>query len=166
MLEAYTAQLKQLTLEPAVRATHFDFHAVTKGTQYENINQLINEVRNSIKQFSYFLVKTQSREIMSLQVGYFRLNCLDCLDRTNVVQGYICKAVMNSFTQTTLNTSADTLFSQFLNDIWADNGDELSRIYTGTGALKSGFTRTGKRSIFGMMDDAKKSVTRLYQNNF
>lgn len=28
--------------------------------------------------------------------------------------------------------------------IWADHGDDISRQYAGTGALKSGFTRTGK----------------------
>lgn len=62
--------------------------------------------------------------------------------------------------------SADTLFTACLNDMWADNGDELSRIYTGTGALKSGFTRTGKRTIAGFLDDAKKSATRFVQNTF
>jgi adenine-specific DNA methylase len=50
--------------------------------------------------------------------------------------------------------------------MWADNGDELSRIYTGTGALKSGFTRTGKRTLAGFMDDARKTAQRLYINNF
>lgn len=58
------------------------------------------------------------------------------------------------------------MFNTFLNDMWADNGDQLSRIYTGTGALKSGFTRTGKRTIAGFMDDAKKSATRFYVNTF
>lgn len=37
---------------------------------------------------------------------------------------------------------------------------------TGTGALKSGFTRTGKRTIGGILDDGVKSVTRYYVNNF
>ena len=37
---------------------------------------------------------------------------------------------------------------------------------SGTGALKSGFTRTGKRTIGGILDDGVKSVTRYYVNNF
>lgn len=65
-----------------------------------------------------------------------------------------------------VKVNSDTLFSTNLNDMWADNGDEISRIYTGTGALKSGFTRTGKRTLAGFMDDAKKTATRFYQNNF
>lgn len=34
------------------------------------------------------------------------------------------------------------VFNQF-RIIWADHGDDISRQYAGTGALKSGFTRTG-----------------------
>jgi phosphatidylinositol 4-phosphatase len=50
--------------------------------------------------------------------------------------------------------------------VWADHGDAISRQYAGTGALKSGFTRTGKRSIGGLLDDGVKSLTRYYLNNF
>lgn len=28
--------------------------------------------------------------------------------------------------------------------LWAENGDSLSKIYTGTGALRSEYTRSGK----------------------
>ena len=50
--------------------------------------------------------------------------------------------------------------------LWADNGDTLSKIYAGTGALKSSFTRHGKMSLAGAIADARKSATRLYVNNF
>lgn len=42
----------------------------------------------------------------------------------------------------------------------------LSKIYAGTGALKSSFTRHGKMSLAGAFADARKSATRLYVNNF
>lgn len=42
----------------------------------------------------------------------------------------------------------------------------LSRIYAGTGALKSSFTRHGKMSLAGALADARKSATRMYINNF
>jgi len=40
------------------------------------------------------------------------------------------------------------------------------RQYAGTGAMKSGFTRTGKRTLGGLVDDGVKSLTRYYLNNF
>lgn len=50
--------------------------------------------------------------------------------------------------------------------IWADHGDDISRQYAGTGALKSGFTRTGKRTFGGLLDDGAKSAMRYLLNNF
>jgi hypothetical protein len=50
--------------------------------------------------------------------------------------------------------------------LWADNGAALSKVYAGTGALKSSFTRHGKMSLAGAFADARKSATRLYVNNF
>lgn len=50
--------------------------------------------------------------------------------------------------------------------LWADHGDGISNQYAGTGALKSGFTRTGKRTYGGLVDDGIKSLTRYYLNNF
>ena len=44
--------------------------------------------------------------------------------------------------------------------LWADHGDDISRQYAGTGALKSGFTRTGKRTKMGLLDDGLKSAMR------
>jgi hypothetical protein len=53
-----------------------------------------------------------------------------------------------------------------LKALWADHGDAISNQYAGTGALKSGFTRTGKRTLGGLLDDGAKSVARYYLNNF
>lgn len=41
-----------------------------------------------------------------------------------------------------------TLERAFRN-VWTDNADEMSLLYTGTPALKTDFTRTMKRTIFG-----------------
>lgn len=51
-------------------------------------------------------------------------------------------------------------------DLWTDNADALSILYTGTNALKTEFTRTGKRTYRGVVDDFKNSATRYYINNF
>jgi hypothetical protein len=49
---------------------------------------------------------------------------------------------------------------------WTDNADVLSYLYTGTPALKTDFTRTGKRTYRGALNDGINSVTRYYINNF
>lgn len=42
----------------------------------------------------------------------------------------------------------------------------MSLCYTGTPALKTDFTRTGKRSTAGAINDGKHSMIRYYINNF
>lgn len=48
----------------------------------------------------------------------------------------------------------------------SQNGDALSKIYVGTGAINTSFTRSGKKSFAGLLSDATKSVGRMYQSQF
>ena len=50
--------------------------------------------------------------------------------------------------------------------LWADNADAISKLYAGTAALKGDFTRTGKRTKRGALDDGMNSLQRYYLNNF
>ena len=51
-------------------------------------------------------------------------------------------------------------------EFWTDNADRLSLLYTGTGALKTDFTRFGKRMYSGAIEDGKRSVIRYVLNTF
>lgn len=50
--------------------------------------------------------------------------------------------------------------------VWADNADVISTQYAGTPALKTDFTRTGKRRLYGKLQDGLNSCIRYYKNNF
>ncbi|KAI4891931.1 hypothetical protein NFI96_021902 [Prochilodus magdalenae] len=49
---------------------------------------------------------------------------------------------------------------------WADNANACAKQYAGTGALKTDFTRTGKRTQWGLLMDGWNSMIRYYKNNF
>lgn len=162
-----------------LRQTHYDFHAETKGPAgYEAARDIRKHVESSTDGFAYFLAEETDdhgqdvrrrgnlRLIVVLQQeGVFRTNCLDCLDRTNLIQTLISQMAIESFLgHRGKNASHD--FWMRHSTLWADNGDNLSKIYAGTGALKSSFTRSGKMSIAGAMADMRKSVQRIYHNNF
>lgn len=51
-------------------------------------------------------------------------------------------------------------------EFWTDNANRLSLLYSGTGALKVDFTRTGKRTYAGELEDGRRAVTRYFINNF
>lgn len=105
---------------------------------------------------------------------------MDNLDRTNLIQSKIAyqvlthilikkgldlKAIVGS---DSILTSADnaenpSILVIHLKNAWADNGDNISKHYTGTGSTHTNVTRTGKRDIKGLMDHGFKTCKRLYQ---
>lgn len=50
--------------------------------------------------------------------------------------------------------------------VWADHADAISTAYGGSGALKSDFTRTNKRTKKGVLEDGIKSTVRYIKNNY
>ncbi|CAM9291762.1 unnamed protein product [Discosporangium mesarthrocarpum] len=51
-------------------------------------------------------------------------------------------------------------------DMWGNNADEISMLYAGTPALKGDFTRTGKRTKVGLLQDGTNAAIRYVVNNF
>lgn len=50
--------------------------------------------------------------------------------------------------------------------MWADHADLISKAYAGSGALKTDFTRTNKRTKMGVLEDGYKSIMRYVKNNY
>ncbi|XP_046803046.1 phosphatidylinositol-3-phosphatase SAC1-like [Lucilia cuprina] len=155
-----------------IRYEAFDFHAECKKMRWDRLNILIDRLAHEQEEFSVFHIRDDGR-IVSTQHGVFRTNCIDCLDRTNVVQSMLARRSLNNILQKLgiLHVgqkveSASPQFDLIFKGVWADNADMISLQYSGTGALKTDFTRTGKRTTAGMMQDGVNSMTRYYLNNF
>ncbi|KAF2759416.1 hypothetical protein EJ05DRAFT_531518 [Pseudovirgaria hyperparasitica] len=173
---------KQSREHDLLKHTEYDFHAETRGpVGYEAASDISRYIQDSADSFSYYLaeevedrlrgsIETANQVIrrsvtILQQEGVFRTNCLDCLDRTNLVQTIISKMALLSFLGHRSERASNDFWTRH-GSLWADNGDALSKIYAGTGALKSSFTRSGKMSFAGALADARKSAQRLYINNF
>ncbi|KAK9454835.1 SacI homology domain-containing protein [Dipodascopsis uninucleata] len=152
-------------LADQLRETKFDFHVETAKAGYAAANRVLRFIQDDADEFGFFLYDNQSSSALYEQTGVFRTNCLDCLDRTNLIQQIISKLSLEIFFQQRGIRSGNDLWLRH-SVLWADNGDQLSKIYAGTGALKTSFTRSGKMSIAGAIADATKSVGRMYINNF
>ena len=105
-----------------------------------------------------------------------RTNCMDNLDRTNVVQSLFARRILlkslgavDPHQPPTPSTSLSSPYASFesaFKDLWASNADALSVLYAGTPALKTDVVRIGKRTYRGMIQDGINSLTRYYINNF
>ncbi|TFK30155.1 hypothetical protein FA15DRAFT_726049 [Coprinopsis marcescibilis] len=149
-----------------VQYCEYDFHQQTKGMKYENISKLVETMERNFEAQGWLWMSDDT--VLSHQKGVFRVNCIDCLDRTNVVQSAFAKYVFNrqlrAVALNPANTELDT--ELIFNDVWANNGDAVSRAYAGTSALKGDFTRTGKRDLSGMLNDGMNSLARMYTATF
>lgn len=170
----------------------FDFHHECRKMRYERLSILIDRLAHEQDEFSYFLINNDGI-VISEQEGIFRTNCIDCLDRTNVVQSLLALRSLTITLQVCLSNNfcfklknvifkkfnAGFKFTQKLNilrpeqtirdqpvleslfkNVWADNADAISLQYSGTPALKTDFTRTGKRTRLGIIRDGINSLTR------
>ncbi|KAK5163467.1 uncharacterized protein LTR77_010649 [Saxophila tyrrhenica] len=142
----------------------FDFHTICRGMKFENVSILMDAIEPTLKSFGW-IVKQDDRNI-GQQTGVVRTNCMDCLDRTNIVQSSIAgwaleQQLKDRGLHIDLKTDPTT---QWFNTLWADNGDACSMQYAGTAAMKGDFTRTRKRNWAGALSDFSITLTRYYNN--
>ncbi|KAF2995246.1 hypothetical protein E8E13_003169 [Curvularia kusanoi] len=142
----------------------FDFHNVCRGMHFENVSKLMDTLDPFLEATGW--TEISGDEIKHKQSGILRTNCMDCLDRTNVVQSATARGALEqqlSAGNYAIDLQNDPSTSWF-NTLWADNGDNISRQYAGTAALKGDFTRTRKRQITGALTDFGLTLTRYYNN--
>mmetsp|Transcript_5987 Transcript_5987/g.5306 ORF Transcript_5987/g.5306 Transcript_5987/m.5306 type:complete len:268 (+) Transcript_5987:649-1452(+) len=181
--DGYEEHLKENGLSN-VRYEFFDFHHACKGHRYDKVNPLITKLQPMIENFRFYAEDTVKKTIQLTQKGIVRTNCMDCLDRTNVVQGKVAMimfdAIMRQLGVDLNQTFGSDVLTQLDNNnpkqqhqfivnfkhIWAENADIISMHYSGTGSVISTVTRTGKKDFFGMLDHGYKTLSRFYINNF
>ncbi|KAF6317300.1 inositol polyphosphate-5-phosphatase F [Rhinolophus ferrumequinum] len=164
------AYLKQVLLFNNSHLTYvsFDFHEHCRGMKFENVQTLTDAIYDIILDMKWCWVDQAG--VICKQEGIFRVNCMDCLDRTNVVQAAIARVVMEQQLKKLGVMPPEQPLPVKCNRIyqimWANNGDSISRQYAGTAALKGDFTRTGERKLAGVMKDGVNSANRYYLNRF
>ncbi|KAJ7693664.1 SacI homology domain-containing protein [Mycena rosella] len=169
--EAYERYVQQVNL-PGVKYQYFDFHNECKHMRWDRISVLIDELESDLKKHGYFHLAPNKNEVLQLQRGTVRTNCMDNLDRTNVVQAALAKWTLNQqlkalgILSNEGSIDAYEAISKDFREMWADHADAIANAYGGSGALKSDFTRTGQRTNKGAMEDGVKSLTRYLKNNF
>ncbi|CAO3623916.1 unnamed protein product [Cunninghamella echinulata] len=163
--EQYARIVQELD-NPYLYYTHYDFHRECKKMQWHRIQTLIDGLDQKLEDAGYYYYD-ESKKIEKIQVGVARTNCIDCLDRTNVVQTMLAKWMINKWESIlSLKLSNDPLFIKAFNSAWADNADSLSIAYSSTRALKTDYTRFGKRTVLGLYNDFSNSLIRYIKNNY
>lgn len=168
-----------------LKYVYFDFHRECSKMRWHRVRILLDKLDSlGAKNLHWFEMDKDPKNkvtILQQQQGVVRTNCMDCLDRTNVVQSAIaldvleaqlreCKVIETAEPTSPQQTDPTGLacypyLMKEFRAMWADNADGVSTAYSGTGALKTDFTRTGKRTKGGAFDDFCNSAKRYIGNN-
>ncbi|KAF9971087.1 hypothetical protein BGZ73_006013 [Actinomortierella ambigua] len=161
--------------DPKIKYHHFDFHKECSKMRWHRVFLLIDHFQEDLVKQGYFkseIDKDGVEKVLDIQTSVVRTNCMDCLDRTNVVQSVVARWVLNRQLRSLGILAYDQQFEAFeefevlFRNVWADNADVISCAYSGTGALKTDFTRTGTRTKAGALQDLQNSIVRYVKNNF
>ncbi|XP_012252471.2 synaptojanin-1 [Athalia rosae] len=134
----------------------FDYHQECRGGNTKNLSKLKAKVEKYLRSFSLFYAV--GTEVMNEQRGTLRTNCLDCLDRTNCVQTFFAMeilAVQLGLLKLMEKQQMVSRFEEVFRQMWINNGNEVSKIYAGTGAIQ------GSSKLM----DGARSAARTIQNN-
>ncbi|ELQ76511.1 Putative phosphoinositide phosphatase [Trachipleistophora hominis] len=139
---------------------HFDFVRERLLVDYSKKLQLLCLISPQLQRNGF----CDSR---SAQKGIIRTNCVDSLDRTNVVQFFIAEEVLASQLKS-LKLRKDTIpeFEAKYKNMWVKNGNMLSYQYSGTNALGAEVVLHGRQNIKGALVDFYNSGVRYFLNRF
>ncbi|XP_065597850.1 synaptojanin-1 isoform X6 [Cyrtonyx montezumae] len=158
--KAFQSHLKASEHSADVKMVNFDYHQMVKGGKAEKLHSVLKPQVQKFLECGFFYF--DGKEVKRSQSGTVRTNCLDCLDRTNSVQAFFGLEMLTKQLEVlglAEKPQLVTRFQEVFRSMWSVNGDSVSKIYAGTGALE-GKAKAGK------LKDGARSVTRTIQNNF
>ncbi|XP_033623885.1 synaptojanin-1 isoform X6 [Fukomys damarensis] len=158
--KAFQSHLKASEHAADIHMVNFDYHQMVKGGKAEKLHSILKPQVQKFLDYGFFYF--DGSEVQRCQSGTVRTNCLDCLDRTNSVQAFLGLEMLAKQLEAlglAEKPQLVTRFQEVFRSMWSVNGDSISKIYAGTGALE-GKAKAGK------LKDGARSVTRTIQNNF
>ncbi|XP_012636354.2 synaptojanin-1 isoform X5 [Microcebus murinus] len=158
--KAFQSHLKASEHAADIQMVNFDYHQMVKGGKAEKLHSVLKPQVQKFLDYGFFYFN--GNEVQRCQSGTVRTNCLDCLDRTNSVQAFLGLEMLAKQMEAlglAEKPQLVTRFQEVFRSMWSVNGDSISKIYAGTGALE-GKAKAGK------LKDGARSVTRTIQNNF
>ncbi|CAG4985838.1 unnamed protein product [Colias eurytheme] len=165
--------------EHAIQYFHLDMARINKGADAKVLDKLSAIARTVVKRTGIFLSTKGCSDDMGieghqggrLQTGVVRVNCVDCLDRTNTAQFAIGKCVL-AYQLHALGLIAEPVIefdsdcARLLEGLYEDHGDTLALQYGGSQLVHriKTYRKTAPWSSHG--NDIMQTLSRYYSNTF
>ena len=160
----YLCEISPFKMTQQLLYTNFDYHQELKVNKQSLgdkmwphlIREFYKDNHKNNSTDGMFFSRRSNNNTVNLQTKFVRTNCMDCLDRTNSVQSFIGIEMLMYQLREMVNESDMNKFREVFRQMWIINGDYISKIYAGTGAIQ------GK----SVTQDISRSLSRAIQNNF
>ena len=96
IIKEFEKQIKLFQNNNNIRYTYIDMQNECQRDNYSRVDNLMNTIKPLMDVFNFFSKNIKTNEINCIQKGTARTNCLDCLDRSNVIQTRISWIVLES----------------------------------------------------------------------
>lgn len=133
---------------------YFDFDLNKYHMNFKKLRRLFFETLH--RKISTILETGAGNSTLATTKIIFRINCLDCLDRTNLASYLIC-----DYFHTQIEIPKGHLKSLFI-----ENGNAISLFNAGSNTLKNELAVKEKRSIKGLFDDFYIYTKRVISDKF
>jgi hypothetical protein len=160
-------QFASLAAKRQVPYLGWDFHLKCKRLPWAApLDELAELCRSMAGDLGFYLQTRPDGPPLRAQQGVIRVNCMDCLDRTNVAQCVIALGPVSEQLQA-WQVAVDDHFHVLWRRAWNKTADAVSLAYTGVPkALKQDFYCNSRRTLRGSLQDLFTSLTRYVQQNF
>jgi len=137
-------------LSPSLRYVQYDFSRESRGAggNVAALGTLVTSLGGELRAHGHFVdpfnpgehytaaTARSTRCAVRQQEGVFRVNCKDCLDRTNLVQAGVAHAALEQQLHSLGALGQEECLSAALDaahrHLWSDHGDAVSTQYSGT----------------------------------
>ncbi|EGR30378.1 hypothetical protein IMG5_133450 [Ichthyophthirius multifiliis] len=161
-----------------IEYVHFDFHK-----RADDLDEYVYDFCKKKQEFGFLVENNNNEEIIEEQKGIYRINCKDCLDRTNSFMMRVCfwtlMDIIKNLNVSFLDESEfQTLMSglqvkglfdkgqnsSFVNQfkqLWIENGNNISKLYAGTDST----TKNASKGLKFKMDCYLIGIKRFVNGN-
>lgn len=159
-------------LAPAQRIRYVHFDMARKSRGGGNVMAKLAGIAGRIVQRTGFYFEDAVAEQRSVQTGLVRVNCVDCLDRTNTAQFAIGKCALAhqlsrlGFLRPPAMLEFDSDCVTMLESLYEDHGDTLALQYGGSQLVHRIKTYRNTAGWTSQGNDIMQTWSRYYSNKF
>lgn len=134
----------------------------------ESLDELVATINGPLRHHGFFVGQRDPLSgdvscVLRQQVGLFRINCMDCMDRTSIAQFGLVREILPDLISSVSPLVPDAIFN--LRWAWANMANAIASYSTGTGIVNEAIIRDGTRTQGYSWKDQMVCGARYFLNN-